>query len=122
MLLIDHGWSLVMSAISKYESSIKKTFFYRHSLYIVGSYLNESTVCVFWNEKFDFQLQHIEHYTSFVVINLKSLNETLGLDVMNARIKKNQLQETDVDELILKITISIEVTHCQVKCKDFFVI
>ncbi|KAH8234484.1 hypothetical protein KR038_012114, partial [Drosophila bunnanda] len=72
--------------------------------YIVGSYLNESTVCIFLNEKFEIQLQQFEHYSSLVLTNIKLLNETLT---------KDQLEAENGDELLQKISISIEVTHCQ---------
>ncbi|KAH8236873.1 hypothetical protein KR032_007571, partial [Drosophila birchii] len=67
---------------------------------IVGRYLNENTVCIFFNEKFVIQLKQIEHYTSLVLINTKSL-------------RKDQLEDENGDELMRIIAISLEVTHCQ---------
>ncbi|XP_052854700.1 uncharacterized protein LOC128263666 [Drosophila gunungcola] len=95
-MLLDQSWSLVLSAI-------------------IGSYLNESTICIFWNDKFEFQLLQGADYASFVGINIQSLKNQQCRDVVDIGLRKKALQEKELpfDDLLLKITISIEVTHCE---------
>nr|XP_044248777.1 uncharacterized protein LOC108054865 [Drosophila takahashii] len=95
-MLIDQCWSLVLSAI-------------------IGAYLNESTLCIFWNDKFEFQLLHSSEYTSYVGINIPTLRNNQGQDVVDVGLKKKVLQEKNLlfDDLLIKIIISIEVTHCE---------
>nr|XP_036677547.1 uncharacterized protein LOC118878606 isoform X2 [Drosophila suzukii] len=92
-MLIDQSWSLVL----------------------MGTYLNESTICIFWNDRFEFQLLHSAEYSSYVGINILNLQYNEGNDFINARLKKKWLQEKNVlfDDLLIKIIISIEVTHCE---------
>ncbi|XP_043064147.1 uncharacterized protein LOC108089075 [Drosophila ficusphila] len=95
-MFIDQSWSLVLSAI-------------------IGTYLNESTICIFWNDKFEFQLHRSAEYTSFVGIHIKSLKGNLDRDVVDVKERKKELQENKLlfDDLLLKITVSIEVSHCE---------
>ncbi|XP_026838619.1 uncharacterized protein LOC6543147 [Drosophila erecta] len=95
-MLIDLSWSLVLSAI-------------------IGTYLNESTICIFWNDKFEFQLLHNAEYISYVGINIDSLNKKRGRYIVDTGLKKKELENKhlSLDDLVNKIIISIEVTHCE---------
>ncbi|XP_033153063.1 uncharacterized protein LOC117136320 isoform X3 [Drosophila mauritiana] len=95
-MLIDLSWSLVLSAI-------------------IGTYLNESTICIFWNDKFEFHLLHKSDYISFVGINIKSFDDNRGQYIVDKRLKEKDIQNKNLflDDLVIKIIISIEVTHCE---------
>ncbi|XP_032579094.1 uncharacterized protein LOC6620526 isoform X2 [Drosophila sechellia] len=95
-MLIDLSWSLVLSAI-------------------IGTYLNESTICIFWNDKFEFHLLHKSDYISFVGINIKSFDDNRGHYIVDKRLKEKDIQNKNLflDDLVIKIIISIEVTHCE---------
>ncbi|XP_039502037.1 uncharacterized protein LOC120458425 [Drosophila santomea] len=95
-MLIDLSWSLVLSAI-------------------IGTYLNESTICIFWNDKFEFQLLHNAKYISYVGINIDRLNANRGRYIVDTGLKKKELQDKHLflDDLVIKLILSIEVTHCE---------
>ncbi|XP_002138113.2 uncharacterized protein Ir41a [Drosophila pseudoobscura] len=84
--------------------------------YKVGTYLNGSTICLFWNRNFEFQPQaSVADYASFVGININNLKGSFDEGTVDVRSMKKQLQEKNLlyDDLLLKLMISIEVTHCE---------
>ncbi|XP_068147451.1 glutamate [NMDA] receptor subunit 1 [Drosophila tropicalis] len=103
----DLGWSLILN-------------------FIISNYLNGTTTCIFWNDAYEFEPQSLaKGYSSFVGINIVSLANSLDHDVVNVWAKKQQLTERELpfNDLLLKLTISIETSHCEnfvVFGKDIF--
>ncbi|XP_034652841.1 uncharacterized protein LOC117891467 [Drosophila subobscura] len=118
LLFVQQSWSLVLNSISKFlygEQGLNVQGFnvLRNK---VGTYLNGSTICLFWNSNFEFQPQvFVADYASFVGIHINNLKESFDEDVVDVRPRKKQLQENNLpyDDLLLKLMISIEVTHCE---------
>ncbi|XP_060658240.1 uncharacterized protein LOC132792781 [Drosophila nasuta] len=97
MLLIDRSWSLILNII-------------------IERYLNGSTICILEHGDYDWLLsKSVENYSSFVVINLNTLADSFVDNVVDARIKEQELKlnELPYDDFLLKLTISIETSHCE---------
>ncbi|KAH8272608.1 hypothetical protein KR018_004057, partial [Drosophila ironensis] len=81
----------------------------------VGTYLNATTLCVFWNKNYDFQLHKINDYISLVSININFLEADMYRDVVDVEHIKKHLLKSNLpfDDLCLKVLLSIDVTHCE---------
>ncbi|KAH8320306.1 hypothetical protein KR074_003075, partial [Drosophila pseudoananassae] len=83
--------------------------------FAVNTYLNNSTLCIFWNEQFDFRPQYTEDYTTFVSVNIHLLKTNLKRDNAELGGKNRWLMQNNLtcDDLCLIITLAIEKTHCE---------
>lgn len=84
----------------------------------VERYLHVSTICVLWHDDFDFQPQFGStwNYSSFVGINIGTLSASFKHNVVDVDSRAEQLKQNELifDDLSLKLTISIETSHCEV--------
>ncbi|KAM8711688.1 hypothetical protein ACLKA7_012231 [Drosophila subpalustris] len=97
MLLIDKSWSLILNII-------------------IERYLAGSTICILWHDDFEWKLQgEAKSYSSFVGIQMKTLSGSFARNVVAVEAKEQQLRQNDLayDDLMLKLTISIEMSHCE---------
>ncbi|XP_030560059.1 uncharacterized protein LOC115762095 [Drosophila novamexicana] len=97
MLLADKNWSLLLNLI-------------------IERYLHGTTICVLWHDDYEFQPQDLAaEYSSFVDINIATLASSFEDNVVDAAAKRQQLKERDLvyDDLLLKLTLSIEMSHCE---------
>ncbi|EDW01430.1 uncharacterized protein LOC6559759 [Drosophila grimshawi] len=97
MLLVDQSWSLILNIIIK-------------------GYLQGNTICVLWHDDYEFQPQNTaQDYSSFLNIQIATLSESFKDNVVDAAARGQQLKELDLsyDDLMLKLTVSIETSHCE---------
>ncbi|XP_037887617.1 ionotropic receptor 21a [Glossina fuscipes] len=82
----------------------------------VQLYLHETTICLIWNPKVEFQL-NISHINNYAIINigLKSLELTFDEDIVNFSEQRQQFSENDLkfNALTEKLTMSIKKSHCE---------
>lgn len=79
--------------------------------------MHGTTICVLWHDDYEFQPQDLAaEYSSFVDINIATLASSFEDNVVDAAAKRQQLKERDLvyDDLLLKLTLSIEMSHCEV--------
>lgn len=119
---MDSGWTLILNLISKYLC-ISDSFYNLSNLHVnlclasVKDYLQNSTICVLWQENYEFQPQHTAgDYSSLVSINIDRLAGSFERNVIDAEVKRQQLKELGLnyEDLVLKLTLSIESSHCEV--------
>lgn len=98
--------------------SFTKTNIQKHKFFIVERYLHLSTICVLWHDDFDFQPEFgtAWNYSSFVGINIGTLSTSFKQNVVDTDFRAEQLKQNELifNELTLKLTISIETSHCEV--------
>ncbi|XP_030242073.1 uncharacterized protein LOC108654801 [Drosophila navojoa] len=79
----------------------------------VRDYLQNSTICVFWHKNYEFQLAG--DYSSIIGINIDTMEKSFEQNVIDAEARRQQLKELGLhyDDLVLKLTLSIETSHCE---------
>lgn len=62
-----------------------------------------------------------KNYSSFVGIQIKTLSGSFEGNVVDVSTKEQQLKQNDLnyDDLTLKLTISIEMSHCEVRSANY---
>lgn len=71
-----------------------------------------------WHDDFDFRPEFgtAGNYSSFIGINIETLSTSFKHNVVNADSRAELLKQNELifDDLSLKLTISIETSHCEV--------
>ncbi|XP_030387929.1 uncharacterized protein LOC115634384, partial [Scaptodrosophila lebanonensis] len=72
----------------------------------------DSTICVLWHEGYEFQPQGA---AIFVDISRSTLKGSFERDVIDSQAKQGYLNTNNLpfDDLLLKLTLSIEISHCE---------
>lgn len=73
-----------------------------------------------WHDDFDFRPEFgtAGNYSSIIGINIETLSASFKHNVIDADSRAELLKQNELifDDLSLKLTISIESSHCEVKC------
>lgn len=79
-----------------------------------------------WHDDFDFRPEFgtAGNYSSFIGINIETLSTSFKHNVVNADSRAELLKQNELifDDLSLKLTISIETSHCEVLYYIYYVI
>ena len=89
-------------------------------MFTVQSYVGQTNaICVLWHSQFIIDLSdgfNRHNYSNFISIRTSALEESFEKDVYNFTQKINDMdaKQLEYDELILKLTVAIESSHCEV--------